>query len=118
MTCFSTILFNLIVMMLINRATAFKRCAACVKGARALSRTKALDLPVHRAFSPANDVMNLLRQFDLLPFPMSTTGSSLLPSGFGGPGSSMLMDVKETDKSYEICVDLPGVEKKDIKITI
>jgi len=32
--------------------------------------------------------------------------------------SSLLMDIKETPSSYEVHVDLPGVKKEDIKITI
>ena len=113
------VILNLILLMLINRASAFKHklLPCCVNGIRAASRTKALDLPVQRAFSPANDMLSLLRQFDVLPFPLSSSGSSLMPSLFGGQSPLMLMDVKETDKSFEISVDLPGVEKKDIKIS-
>lgn len=42
--------------------------------------------------------------------------SIVSPSFYGS--TNMKMDVKETEKSYEIAVDLPGVDKKDIKLSI
>ena len=39
-------------------------------------------------------------------------------STFPSFSSSMLMDVKESPEKYEMHVDLPGVEKENIKITI
>jgi HSP20 family protein len=41
--------------------------------------------------------------------------------GTGGNGSSMLMpsiDVSETDKEIEVTVDLPGLERKDVDISL
>ena len=41
--------------------------------------------------------------------------------GIGGNGSSMLMpsiDVSETDKEIEVTVDLPGLERKDVDISL
>ncbi len=31
---------------------------------------------------------------------------------------NMMMDIKETEKSYDLIIDLPGVEKKDISILV
>lgn len=53
----------------------------------------------------ALDIFNLFDQ-DLMP---SFTRS--LSSGFD-------MDIKETDKAYEIMADVPGVNKKDINISV
>jgi HSP20 family protein len=41
--------------------------------------------------------------------------------GTGGNGGSMLMpsiDVSETDKEIEVAVDLPGLERKDVDISL
>ena len=54
------------------------------------------------------DILDVIRNCDVQPAQLNPT---LTPS-------RMQMDVKETEKSYEIAIDVPGVDKKDISITI
>ena len=45
----------------------------------------------------------------------------MLPSHGGPkhPGHELMRtDVNETDKAYELCIDLPGFDKKDIKVKL
>ena len=58
-----------------------------------------------RASSPILDLFNIFDN-DLLP-----TAAPVMPS-------VLHMDIKETDKDYEVTVDVPGVEKKDIQVSV
>ena len=49
-----------------------------------------------------------LLDMDALPFLDASSSMS----------SAMKMDIKETDSAYEMHVDLPGVEKKDVKLSV
>jgi HSP20 family protein len=64
------------------------------------------DFPLARSLAPARDIFGLFNNFDLLPTFPSTSSLGTLQT-----------DIKETEKSYEIAIDLPGVDKKDIQIS-
>ncbi len=40
------------------------------------------------------------------------------PAFFGGAPSVMKTDLKETEKEYELAIDMPGYEKSDINLTL
>ena len=40
------------------------------------------------------------------------------PFSYGEKRGSMRTDIKETDKEYELAVDMPGFDKKDISVTL
>ena len=40
------------------------------------------------------------------------------PATFSNKVSSMRADIKESEKEYELAVDLPGFDKKDINLTL
>ncbi len=40
------------------------------------------------------------------------------PTFFGGVSGGMKTDLKETDKEYELAIDMPGFEKSDINLTL
>ena len=40
------------------------------------------------------------------------------PSGLAGHAGSRYFDIQETDKQYKISLEVPGVEEKDIQITL
>jgi HSP20 family molecular chaperone IbpA len=40
------------------------------------------------------------------------------PTFFGVRETSMKTDVKETDKGYELAIDMPGYDKKDINLSL
>ncbi len=60
------------------------------------------------------------RMFDDFDWPLQSFSRSPLFNQQQQQGTShrMLMDVKETQDSYEVIVDLPGVETKDIDIKL
>ena len=62
------------------------------------------DFPLSTSFEPAKDLFNTI--FNSMPT-LSNTGVNSLPA-----------DIKETENSYQIAVDIPGVEKKDISINM
>lgn len=65
--------------------------------------------PLASSLAPMRDFLNLF-DTDLLP---------TFPSGIGGgQGGAMPLDIKETDKSYNVVVDVPGVDKKDINVSV
>jgi len=41
-----------------------------------------------------------------------------LPTAFGGSGNWPSVDVRETDKGLEVTAEIPGVEEKDIDVTL
>jgi len=41
-----------------------------------------------------------------------------LPTAFGSSGSWPSMDVRETDKGLEVTAEIPGVDEKDIELTL
>ncbi len=55
--------------------------------------------------------------------PYEGSGGSLFDNFFGEPffstmaSGAMKTDIKETDKAYEMTVDIPGADKKDIAIS-
>ena len=55
-----------------------------------------------------NDIFSLLDDFDIIP----------APSNGGTRPFKMAMDFKESKDAYELIVDLPGVESKDIDIKL
>ena len=82
------------------------------------------DVPAKTGSVPA--VMSLREQFDRLFDNMMTRWP-----GFGwadgGPGDllatarqdfAVKVDTAETDKSYEVTVELPGVDEKDVAVTV
>lgn len=66
-------------------------------------------MPLSRTLAPARDLFDMFDLFDLGP---STSLSPMFPAR-----GSLPLDVKETPKTYELTLDLPGIEKKDIKIS-
>lgn len=40
------------------------------------------------------------------------------PVFYGGRSNSMKTDLKETDKEFELAIDMPGYEKSDINLTL
>ena len=40
------------------------------------------------------------------------------PTVYGGHKGSMKTDIKETEKDFELSVDMPGFDKKDINLTL
>ena len=45
-------------------------------------------------------------------------GDFFAPSIFRGNKSAMQTDLKETDEGYELFIDMPGFEKKDIELSL
>jgi HSP20 family protein len=41
-----------------------------------------------------------------------------LPSAFGGTGSWPSLDMRETEKGLEVSAEIPGVDEKDIEVTL
>jgi HSP20 family protein len=65
-------------------------------------------LMLHRPWP--NDLFSFFDDFDLLP--SSNNGQNRSPRG------GMAIDFKETNETFELICDLPGVEEKDIDITL
>jgi HSP20 family protein len=70
-------------------------------------------------FDPFSDLMrvdpfrsmdDIFREFSMLP--------SLRSAAALEPMNRIRMDISETDKSYEVKADIPGVKKDDIKVAV
>lgn len=85
--------------------------AAANKLAQHMSNRRSLDFPLSRALSPSAPG-DLFRMFDDLDFPI--TGFR----GLNQVAPMMSIDVKETKEAYQLYVDVPGVDKKDIDIKV
>ena len=75
----------------------------------------ASSLPVQRndlpaASGPVSPILQLHREIDRL-FDDAFRG-------FGFPALKPALDIQETDKQYKIALEVPGVEEKDIQITL
>jgi len=57
-------------------------------------------------FPASFNLFDLLNNFDVMPS-LSTTSANQLK-----------LDVKETDKAFEVTVDIPGVDKKDVNVSV
>ena len=67
---------------------------------------KAADYPLAHTFSHSGDIMRMLDALLVNPI-----HSALVPH-------DMRMDVKETPDTFELAIDVPGVDKKDINISV
>lgn len=47
-----------------------------------------------------------------------TRGFGTVPSAAGNGGSDPKLDIKETEKAFEIAAELPGVDEKDVEVTL
>lgn len=66
------------------------------------------DFPPASTLAPMRDMFNLFDAGLLSTFPSTSTAQGL----------AMPLDIKETDKTFNVAIDVPGVEKKDINISI
>ncbi|MCH2858685.1 Hsp20 family protein, partial [Listeria monocytogenes] len=79
------------------------------------------DLPV--AGGPVSPILQLHREIDRLfeaafrGFGLPTLAMPRWPSDWPGMLKPAL-DIQETDKQYKIALEVPGVEEKDIQITL
>ena len=105
---------TVLLFIMLNNIKAFKMVPVAANAANSVSKRFMTRNPLAKAaaksglartFSPMQDMFNLFDNFDLLP------------SVYTAPSSSMLLDIKETDSQYEVFVDIPGVDKKDINIS-
>lgn len=66
------------------------------------------EFPLASTLAPVRDLFNFF-DMDLLP---------TFPSATGVQGGALPLDIKETDKAFNVMVDVPGVDKKDINISV
>ncbi len=64
------------------------------------------DSPLSRMKSKFNDIFSIDHLNDWIP-----PANTFVPY-------NMMMDIKETEKSFDLAIDLPGVEKSDIKVSM
>lgn len=95
----------------VTNGKAFSRLGAphAASLSRNLASRKALDLTVPRALASffPRDLMRVLDDVDFFP-----TSSNF------GYNTALSMDVKETKDAYELMVDIPGIESKDVDIKV
>lgn len=89
----------------ILRPVVAQQCSNALSSSRHLNDWDRSLSPFTRALSHPNELFRMMDEFDLAP-------TKLFGSG------NMLMDIKETKDSYEFIVDLPGVDSKDIDISV
>lgn len=91
------------------------------------------EVPVQRAEQRGSNSLEPRNDFDLAPLFRETEslferffagfGGGLVPSDFfrsgtGPAGPSLQLDVTETDDAYHVAVELPGVDEKDVEVTL
>lgn len=72
-----------------------------------------LGFPYDNFYPSTDSIAKIIKDLD------TVTSRAFIPTATstGISYSSMLMDVKETDKNYEILIEMPGVKKEDIQLT-
>lgn len=74
-------------------------------------------------FAGADPLLSLHREMNRLFDDVFRGSRSFAPAAIQGGGTSAAtfsanMDVAETDKEVRVCVDLPGVDEKDVDVTL
>ena len=69
-------------------------------------------------WDPFRDLMNLQQRINRVFNDSTRTVSNSADEEFNSGSWSPVVDIRETDESYEIKADVPGVKKEDISIDI